>query len=239
MFVGSAALAKVDILYAEVGPTTLIDSMDIPPTEMTATSGFAQKRRREYLLGRSLARQLCREIGAEPGPGIGAERGRPTWPPGAVGSISHSSGHVCAAVAPRSRVTHIGVDLEVDRPLPAPVRERVLNPGESWLSGGSNWYTCFDRLAFSAKESFYKAMPPERQRELRYRSVSIHAETEGWSRNLRIHIHDRGLRGHLDSLGTLHAWWSSSGQLLRTFVCITAGAEPPKLKQLEQRRRSG
>jgi enterobactin synthetase component D len=89
------------------------------------------------------------------------ESGRPVWPAGVVGSITHTAGCARAAVASRSVARAVGVDSE--RVL-SPSRARLVADTiatESEIAAGVN--AGLDRsealtLAFSAKESLFKCL---------------------------------------------------------------------------------
>jgi 4'-phosphopantetheinyl transferase EntD len=115
-------------------------------------------RRREFAVGRSLAHEALRSIGASAGPiGVGAHR-QPLWPADVVGSITHCDGYVAAAVAFRGDVRSLGVDAEPALPLPAEVVALVASPDELARLDGIG--SAAERVLFSAKESIYKAWFP-------------------------------------------------------------------------------
>jgi 4'-phosphopantetheinyl transferase EntD len=131
------------------------------PEERAAIEGAGERRRREFAAGRECARRALRRLGVEacalPVGGDGA----PVWPPGIVGSITHKGSYRAAAVARVDDVLRgIGIDAEVDDPLPTGVLETIATPVEvaqvEALLGerpGARW----DRLLFSAKEAAVKA----------------------------------------------------------------------------------
>jgi 4'-phosphopantetheinyl transferase EntD len=85
----------------------------------------------------------------------------PVWPEGVVGSITHCTGYCAAAVGRRGELRALGIDAELNEPLPAGVAQLVCTEAEvAWTEtapqGGAPWQT----LIFSAKESVYKAWQP-------------------------------------------------------------------------------
>jgi enterobactin synthetase component D len=128
----------------------------------TSVARAVLKRRSEYLAGRRVALQALRQAGADVSDvGVGAMRA-PHWPGGYVGSITHS-GNVAAAVAmSANRVRGIGLDLErvVSGDAISAIRQLVLSPVEEEaihpLALRFGQLTAMT-IAFSAKESFYKA----------------------------------------------------------------------------------
>jgi 4'-phosphopantetheinyl transferase EntD len=121
-----------------------------------------QKRQAEYFYGRLAARLALLEMGrADADVGRGRLR-EPVWPEGTLGSISHSGRYVAAVVAPAQTLLGIGVDVEVVIGSSArmAIMSKVLAVGE--LASLRAWAGRFSldallTLAFSAKESFFKA----------------------------------------------------------------------------------
>jgi enterobactin synthetase component D / holo-[acyl-carrier protein] synthase len=90
-------------------------------------------------------------------------RRAPRWPLGLVGSLTHTDGFFGAALAYGTRVSAIGIDAEANAPLPAEVVDLVLREEERRVVAALTRTSpdiAWDRLAFSAKESVYKAWYP-------------------------------------------------------------------------------
>lgn len=140
------------------------------PREAEAVARAVPKRRVEFARGRACAREALRRAGygakgaaratgeapVTEDPGfveipVGRSR-EPVWPTGFTGSITHCDGLVAAVAARAGVVRGIGLDAEVDRPLPDGVPAQVITPGEG---AGAQ-----DILRFSAKESIHKAVFP-------------------------------------------------------------------------------
>lgn len=122
-----------------------------------------EQRRREYAAVRHCARACLARLGYARQPILPGFGGAPVWPVGVLGSMTHCTGYVAAAVAPAARVASIGIDAEPDASLPEGVLEVVGTPAErDRLSrtpaapGAPAW----DRLTFCAKEAVYKAWFP-------------------------------------------------------------------------------
>ncbi len=80
--------------------------------------------------------------------------GEPLWPPGIAGSITHRGGLWAAVVAHRSAYRALGIDVEINRPLPPRVRNRVVSQSAPLPPSDSiHW----DTVIFSAMESVFKA----------------------------------------------------------------------------------
>jgi len=122
------------------------------------------KRRGEFLAGRLCAREALRAAtGRDDVPGIATDRA-PCWPEGTLGSITHSSGFAAALAAPRGVWQGLGLDAET--PLSSARAERlaaqILTPEEcAWRDGlDRDAQALFTTLAFSSKESLFKALYP-------------------------------------------------------------------------------
>ncbi|WP_280538909.1 4'-phosphopantetheinyl transferase superfamily protein [Chromohalobacter sp. 11-W] len=122
------------------------------------------KRRGEFLAGRLCAREaLYAATGRVEVPGIAADRA-PCWPEGTLGSITHSGGFAAAMAAPRDAWQGLGLDAET---LLSPARAerlapQILTPEEhAWCKRlDHDAQALFTTLAFSSKESLFKALYP-------------------------------------------------------------------------------
>lgn len=161
------------------------------------------KRRREYLAGRLAAAQALEGAGAQFGAQAagetvgGAAGGRPaaaagssgrwdlatgndrlpTWPAGWHGSISHSGGLAVAWVAPaHGPQACAGVGIDVEHWLSQERCERLqqrIAPELSRLDCRSLPGTAALTLAFSAKESLFKALFPQVRRYLGFDAAEV------------------------------------------------------------------
>jgi 4'-phosphopantetheinyl transferase EntD len=158
--------ALLEILPAGAVGAELLDEEgavlrgDLFAEERAAIADASDGRRREFLGGRVCARRALELLGISPVAVPIAVDGAPAWPDGIVGSITHKGRYRAAAVAFASDVAGLGIDAELNAPLPAGVIERIASPAEieeveRLLADrpGLAW----DRLLFSAKESAVKA----------------------------------------------------------------------------------
>lgn len=154
------------------------------PAEEAVVGNAVAKRRREFAVGRSCARQALGVLGLPPGPLLSGSRGEPLWPAGVVGAITHCDGYCAAVVARSEDIAAVGVDAEPARPLPAGILDAVSLPEERARlprPAGRDRYVPWDRLLFSAKESVYKVWFPLTGRSLEFEdaSVTFHPEHGG------------------------------------------------------------
>lgn len=146
--------------------------VELFPEEVRSMGRAVEKRRREFVTGRACARLALGRLGIAPTAIANGERGEPLWPAGVVGSITHCAGYRGCAVARVADVRSLGIDAEVNAPLPAGVLRRVAFGRERELEG-THEGTCLDRLLFSAKEAVYKAWYPMMGRGLAFEDVQI------------------------------------------------------------------
>jgi 4'-phosphopantetheinyl transferase EntD len=119
-------------------------------------------RQREFLFGRLAARAALSRFGYGESPvNIGPGR-EPLWPPGFIGSITHCGRHAAACAIPYAHVHGLGVDMEatIGPEAREAVEKLVLLPAERECLQRVRTlpYELVLALAFSAKESFYKAV---------------------------------------------------------------------------------
>jgi 4'-phosphopantetheinyl transferase EntD len=155
-----------------------------PKTPLLAEEEFAlgraaEKRRREFAIGRSCAHQALARLGLPNTPILIGSNREPLWPGDIVGSITHSNNYYAAAVGYKNRFCSIGIDAELDETLPDGVSDLISIEAErTWIESqegdGVNW----DRVLFSAKESVYKAWFPIMKRWLDFEAVRVTFEPE-------------------------------------------------------------
>lgn len=145
------------------------------------------RRRAEWLAGRRCAGEALRLLtGKTVYPGMGEDRA-PIWPAGVVGSISHS-GDVAVAIALRKGACR-GVGIDVERVLdaqetPGIALQAMTALERRRLEGGLDPFLV--TLAFSAKESLFKALHPMLRRPLSFDSSELVAWREDGTAILRL-----------------------------------------------------
>lgn len=124
------------------------------------------KRKAEYLAGRRVAIHSLRDAGIDVAD-LGTDSSRaPLWPDGYTGSITHSHDMAAAIALRKGEVPGVGIDLEpvastdamvaIMQVALSPSEQRALTPLALHV-GEPTAVT----IAFSAKESFYKATAAE------------------------------------------------------------------------------
>lgn len=183
------------------------------PAESAYIARAVEPRRREFVTGRTLARTALARLG-HPGAELAVGgRGEPCWPPGVVGSITHTEGYRAAAVAATvTGIEALGIDAEPAGPLPPGVLDVAAVPAEramlAALSAGRADVP-WDRLLFSAKEAVFKAWYPRTGQWLDHPDVRVVLGPEG-----------QALRAAVHGGPVVHGRWTQAGGLLVTAVVI-------------------
>jgi 4'-phosphopantetheinyl transferase EntD len=143
------------------------------PAEADLVARAVESRVREFATGRMCARRALALLGIESGPILSGAQREPLWPETAVGSITHCEGYRAAAVGRRDRGLAVGIDAELDRPLPAGLLEFIAVERESAWIARQPCSEAWGRLLFSAKESVYKALFPVTRGWLDFADVQV------------------------------------------------------------------
>ncbi len=157
------------------------------PDEQPFTARMSEPRRREFALGRTCARHALARLGVS-GPVLRGDDRAPIWPPGVVGSLTHADNFCAAAVAHSEEVLSLGLDAELDDPLRERVAQRICTPDERAHLAElpellpSGW----EKLVFSAMESFYKAYYPVARSFLGFHDVGLRFDPEAQSFDARL-----------------------------------------------------
>jgi 4'-phosphopantetheinyl transferase EntD len=151
----------------------------VHPEEAAEVAAAVHRRRVEFATGRSCARRALERLRI-PHFVLRNDASRaPRWPAGVVGSITHTGGvpgGYCGVVVASTRdVLTVGLDAETGESLSPDLWGAVLTPAESrWLHAlPAPRRPRLARLAFSAKECFYKAQFPLTRRFLGFEDVEI------------------------------------------------------------------
>lgn len=142
-----------------------IERIDAPDLEARAAGAgirayaenLVPKRRLEYLAGRLAARAALQSVGADE-PAVGSDDGKPVWPQGYCGSISHSVGLAVALAASCRDWRALGIDIEARFPAHrARILQKVMGADEFEDAQASADPWVWTR-AWAAKEAAYKCL---------------------------------------------------------------------------------
>ena len=185
----------VDIIWREVGfavSRTQVQSVnDVTVRLPDALRTAVPKRQSEYLAGRLCAAHALRAMGLPETVGINDRA--PVWPQGAVGSISHSDNRAIAVVS--RDLAGLGVDVEplMTAAQAKDVRDIVLTAAETTRGPRHLSPEAFLTLAFSAKESVYKALSPHLSQMPSFHDVNLLGVT---SKTVQLHFAGVDLTAH-------------------------------------------
>jgi len=128
------------------------------PEERLDIQNAHPKRRREFIAGRRMARQLSQSLGFPDYSLRRSAQRTPLWRHGATGSISHSATICAAAVARKAAIPALGIDIEaLGRVRPELWGSIFTESEQEFLYALSTIEACLAAtVMFSAKESFYK-----------------------------------------------------------------------------------
>jgi 4'-phosphopantetheinyl transferase EntD len=155
-----AALFPEGVVAAELrGPG---EASCLKPEEARSVERAVPKRIQEFAAGRQCARRALAELGRPDVPIPVAPDRQPLWPPGVVGSITHTAGLCAAVVAESTRLEALGVDTELSGAVKPELWQMICVADESaWLSTlAPGERAAAVTLLFSAKEAFYKCQYP-------------------------------------------------------------------------------
>ncbi len=197
--------------------------------EMATLGAAGDRRRREFAAGRTCARLALARLGRPATAIPRGPRGQPLWPDGIVGSITHCSGYVAAAVGWAADIAAIGIDAEPHEELHPGVLRRIASADEqaalSILEGcGRHW----DRVLFSAKESVYKVWYPIAGRWLGFDDVTVAISPDASSFRARIRC-ELVVDGRL--IDTVQGRFAITGGLILTAVTLERQARSGHPKQ--------
>ncbi len=153
------------------------------PAESVQLARAVAKRAQEFAAGRLCARRALREFGIDQFPLRVADDRQPVWPPGFVGSITHTAGLCAAAVARRGAVTAVGIDTEIVGHVTPDIWPTICVAGEAaWVDSlAPAGQAAAVTLIFSAKEAFYKCQFPLTGEWLDFHDLSV--EPESWGQD--------------------------------------------------------
>jgi 4'-phosphopantetheinyl transferase EntD len=147
------------------------------PEENRLLSGYAERRRRDFVASRRCARKALRVLGITDFPLLYGQDRAPIWPTSVVGTITHTdggaNGYCAVAVADKRAILGLGIDAEPALPLTRDLWPHVLDDQEQRDALAVGDPGIHARLVFSAKETTYKALYPAFKRFLEFSDVHI------------------------------------------------------------------
>ena len=145
------------------------------PEEEACLQRVVAKRRRQFASGRHYAREAMNRLSGIDAPILRNENGRPIWPAGLIGSISHNERLAAAAVS-NGPLRGVGIDVEdvhrIGNARPRLQRKLFTAPERSGIRADPRQGT----VLFSAKEAAYKAINPLVGRYIGFQEVEAEIE---------------------------------------------------------------
>ena len=180
------------------------------------------QRKAAYAAGRALAKILLRRHGALVTDVPVNARHLPVWPPGWLGSISHAADMAICAVAPWSDGALLGVDIESWMPDDTAYAILSLVMNEPELLSLHGWGALAKRVtvAFSAKESAFKALYPQVGRYFDFSAIRI-IDCEQKTGRLCLRV-EEPLSPELPKGRQLEAWCQADAGHVVTLVAESA-----------------
>ena len=155
--------------------STFVGDEVLTPNEKQAASRFSDKRLKDFSTGRHCARKALGNLGCENAEILIGDDKQPIWPPGYVGSISHSGKLAGAVVSHASKIKSVGLDIETIGKITPEMWELLYTDKEKELLSSfiGEKLAHYTTLLFSFKESFYKLQFPLTHTYLNFTDVEI------------------------------------------------------------------
>ncbi|MDD9243590.1 enterobactin synthase subunit EntD [Enterobacter soli] len=157
-------LAHHTVHHITFDPSTFTDADLLWLPHHAQLTHAGRKRKTDHLAGRIAAAHALSALNDRTIPAIGAS-GEPVWPANISGSITHS-GTQAMAIATRNPHALIGIDCEAILPESEAheIKDGVIDTEEEAVLSRSGYpFALALTLAFSAKESLFKALFPQVQ----------------------------------------------------------------------------
>jgi 4'-phosphopantetheinyl transferase EntD len=134
-------------------------AVPLHPAEESLVANAGEKRRRDFALGRACARAALAQAGMADAVIARDADGRPVWPEGFVGSITHTQGYAAALAARAADFAALGVDAERVGAVTPELMPRLFDAAErDWLESlDAVRRPAMAAVLFSAKEACFKA----------------------------------------------------------------------------------
>jgi 4'-phosphopantetheinyl transferase EntD len=178
-----AAVVAVELLSE--APRTVLTEV-----ELSSVSHCANKRIDDFTRGRACAHRGLSELGVGAFSVLAGEKREPLWPPGIVGSITHTTGFAAAVVARRGEVEALGIDCEIVASVDQDLWERICTPTERTRLAELPEAPAqrHAALIFAAKEAFYKCQFPLSREWVGFEDVTIEASAGSFRIVPQVHL---------------------------------------------------
>lgn len=160
----------------EMNEEVLTECLNINIKNIPSLEKAIKKRRVEYICARYCAGKAISKIIPGYNEVITNKLDRsPKWPPGIIGSITHTKNFAAVAVGSTNAIQGIGIDAEkiISLDTISNIRKMIANGKEIQLASSFADERIFYTIVFSAKESIFKCIYPLVNKMFWYHDVSI------------------------------------------------------------------
>ena len=159
------------VTWLAAGIPVHLDELEcyLHPQELLHAQSFVAVSKREEFLR---SRYLYHAITEDPSPFIRAHGAIPVWPPHLRGSLTHKNGSIGLTSMPASSCLSLGIDAELQGAVTERLAKKIVIPREHEFLNSvkiSDGLT----LAFSFKESIFKALNPLTKKFLDFHDAEI------------------------------------------------------------------
>jgi 4'-phosphopantetheinyl transferase EntD len=148
--------------------------------ELQFIAHCAEKRIDDFTRGRACAHRALLALGVPEFTLLAGKGREPLWPPGIVGSITHTTGYAAAVAVRQADIRSVGLDCEIIASVDEDLWSRICTPAEqarlAKLPAGEQGRQA--ALIFAAKEAFYKCQFPLTREWVGFEDVVI--EPDPW-----------------------------------------------------------
>lgn len=162
-----------EVRMRQADPRTV--SGEMYPAERALVAAACAARRREFRAGRLLARSLLEELGIHGFPILMGDKREPLWPAMICGSITHLSDICLVAVAEKTKVFGLGLDVARFMEVTPGIWPTFLTEGElQWVRSLPPMVARrYAAMIFSAKETLFKCLFPVARVWIDFKDVRI------------------------------------------------------------------
>ncbi|MDQ3001049.1 MAG: 4'-phosphopantetheinyl transferase superfamily protein [Fibrobacterota bacterium] len=159
----------------------LTGGWDVMPEESALTAASGEKRKAEFLTGRTYARRALGLLGAVAPPLLSHADRSPIWPEGVAGCITHTREYCAVAVAKSTAFRSLGIDIENPGRISDAIGLKIFTDPEREALAAGPVLSLQERKSalFCAKEAFYKMQFPLTHAWIGFQDVNVVLEEDG------------------------------------------------------------
>ncbi len=174
----------------------------LDPIEMEYLSTVSSKKRKtEYVLGRLAAREAILALGMC-GKVTRDEVGKPVWPKGVVGSITHKNSWGMAITALKANYQSVGIDLEEINEGIRKIENKVCTDLEKkWIYENPLEFDQRLTSLFAAKEALFKCLNPISKKFFGFQDATCKWNETGFTATLNIELSAKFTEGSKIEIG--------------------------------------